>query len=225
MPVSRSPPRVPSNRRTHPRTFISRPSVGPRRMSLVLLAFPLVLFFPGWTLVNLLFPRRGEIDREHDALYRVTLGIVMSIVLLVLVGFLLNAASPPEGIGLITGTNLWASLGVLTVAFFVAGWWRGAYPSLGRLPPALEPPGPRGGAGAVAAGGEGRGAAHAAAHGDDAVALRGEAPGGAGGASEGRRRADETGGGAGGGAVLMASMEDKQALVVRGDLALSGGGG
>ena len=112
-------------------------------MSLVLLAFPLVLFFPGWTLVNLLFPRRGEIDREHDALYRVTLGIVMSIVLLVLVGFLLNAASPPEGIGLITGTNLWASLGVLTVAFFVAGWWRGAYPSLGRLHPALKRPAPR----------------------------------------------------------------------------------
>ena len=107
---------------------------------LELLAFPLVLFFPGWTLVNLLFPRRGELDREYDALYRVTLGIVMSIVVLVLLGFVLNALSPSEGVGLFTGPNLWASLSILSVAFFLAGWWRGAYPALGRLHPALKRP-------------------------------------------------------------------------------------
>ena len=106
----------------------------------LLIAFPLVLFFPGWTLVNLLFPRKGELDREYDALYRVTLGIVMSIVVLVLLGFVLNAASPAEGLGLFTGTNLWISLTALTVAFFAGGWWRGAYPSLGRLHPALKRP-------------------------------------------------------------------------------------
>ena len=104
---------------------------------------PLVLFLPGYTLVNLLFPRKGELDREYDALYRITLGIVMSIVVLVLLGFALNAVSPSTGMGYFTGPNLWVSLTVLTVVFFVAGWWRGAYPPLGRLHPALRRPAPR----------------------------------------------------------------------------------
>ena len=52
----------------------------------LLIAFPLVLFLPGYTLINLLFPRKGELDREYDALYRITLGIVMSIVVLVQIG-------------------------------------------------------------------------------------------------------------------------------------------
>jgi hypothetical protein len=108
-----------------------------------LVAFPLLLFLPGWTLVNLVFPRKGELDREYDALYRVTLGIVMSLVVLVLLGFVLNAASPPTGLGYFTAPNLWLSLSALTVAFFVAGWWRGAYPSLGRLHPSLKRPAPR----------------------------------------------------------------------------------
>ena len=64
-------------------------------MVLELVAFPLVLFLPGFTLINLLFPRKGELDREYDALFRIALGFVMSIVILVLLGFALNAASPP----------------------------------------------------------------------------------------------------------------------------------
>ena len=109
----------------------------------LLIAFPLVLFFPGWTLVNLLFPRKGELDREYDALYRITLGIVMSIVVLVLLGFALNAASSAEGLGYFTGTNMWVTLTALTLLFFAGGWWRGAYPRLGRLHPALKRPAPR----------------------------------------------------------------------------------
>ncbi|HYS71361.1 MAG TPA: DUF1616 domain-containing protein [Thermoplasmata archaeon] len=112
-------------------------------MALELLAFPLVLFLPGYTLVNVLFPRKGELDREYDVLYRITLGIVMSIVVLVLLGFLLNAASPPTGMGYFTAGNLWFSLSALTLAFFVVGWWRGAYPILGRIHPALGRPMPR----------------------------------------------------------------------------------
>src|SRR5206468_6705590 len=41
-------------------TFISRAPVRRRGMALEFLAFPLVLFFPGYTLVNVLFPRKGE---------------------------------------------------------------------------------------------------------------------------------------------------------------------
>jgi len=112
---------------------------------LYLLAFPLLLFLPGWTLVNLLFPRKGELDREYDALYRVTLGIVMSLVVLVLLGFVLNAlgVEASSGLGYFTATNIWASLSGLTVLFFAAGWVRGAYPVLGRLHPALKRPAPR----------------------------------------------------------------------------------
>jgi hypothetical protein len=110
-----------------------------------LVAFPLVLFLPGWTLINLLFPRRGELDREYDALYRITLGIVMSLVVLVLYGFFLNAlgTNPATDLGYFTAPNLWLGLSLLTLAFFAGGWWRGAYPVMGRLHPALKRPAPR----------------------------------------------------------------------------------
>lgn len=110
-----------------------------------LLAFPLVLFLPGWTLINVLFPRKGELDREYDALYRITLGIVMSLVVLVLYGFFLNAlgVNPATDLGYFTAPNLWLGLSGLTAAFFAAGWWRGAYPVLGRLHPVLKRAAPR----------------------------------------------------------------------------------
>lgn len=108
------------------------------------LAFPLVVFLPGFALVNLLFPRKGELDREYDALYRITLGIVMSIVVVVLLGFFLQALGvDAQGMGYFTGASLWPALSAITIAFFVAGWWRGAYPVLGRLHPALKRPLPR----------------------------------------------------------------------------------
>jgi hypothetical protein len=109
-----------------------------------LLAFPLVLFLPGFTLVNLLFPRKGEIDREYDALYRITLGVVMSIVVVVLLGFVLQALGvTAAGTGYFTAEVLWPALLGITIAFFAAGWWRGAYPMLGRVHPLLKRPLPR----------------------------------------------------------------------------------
>ncbi|TLZ52299.1 MAG: DUF1616 domain-containing protein [Methanobacteriota archaeon] len=114
-------------------------------MVLELVAFPLVLFLPGYTLINLLFPRKGELDREYDALYRITLGIVMSIVVLVFLGFFLNALGidASTGLGYFTARDLWVALSALTVTFFVVGWWRGAYPILARVHPALRRPMPR----------------------------------------------------------------------------------
>src|SRR3989449_5896785 len=38
-------------------------------------ALVLLFFLPGFLLINALYPRKGELDREYDALYRVTLGI------------------------------------------------------------------------------------------------------------------------------------------------------
>ncbi len=104
----------------------------------LVLALLFLFFLPGWTLVNLLFPRKGELDREYDLLYRLTLGVVMSIVVTILLGFSLNSLGVnSSGFGYVTATNTWLGLVGATAVFFVAGWWRGAYPLLGRLHPAL----------------------------------------------------------------------------------------
>ena len=49
----------------------------------------LVLFIPGYTLIQAMFPRKGELDEEFDMLYRVTLGMAMSICIVIIVGFIL----------------------------------------------------------------------------------------------------------------------------------------
>ena len=105
----------------------------------LVVALILLFFLPGWTLVNALFPRRGELDREYDALYRITLGIVMSIVVVILYGFGLNSlgVNPASELGYFTATNLWIGLSAITVGFVTIGWWRGAYPRLGKLHPKL----------------------------------------------------------------------------------------
>ena len=56
----------------------------------VIAGFLLVLFIPGYTLIQAMFPRKGELDEEFDSLYRVTLGMAMSIFIVILVGFILG---------------------------------------------------------------------------------------------------------------------------------------
>jgi hypothetical protein len=101
----------------------------------------IVFFLPGYTLVGLLFPRRGELDPEYDVVYRVALGMGLSIVIAIVVGFMLNAISTEEQ-GYVSAGPLWISLVSVTAAFFAAGWWRGAYPWLGMLHSSLyrDPP-------------------------------------------------------------------------------------
>ena len=105
----------------------------------VLGAILLVFFIPGFLLVNILFPRKGELDREYDLLYRITLGIVLSIAVTVLWGFFLNSlgVQSPGGLGYVQAPEIAAGLIGLSLLFFVLGWWRGAYPFLARLHPSL----------------------------------------------------------------------------------------
>lgn len=105
----------------------------------VLGALFLVFFLPGWLLVNVLYPRKGELDREYDALYRITLGIVLSIAVTVLWGFFLNSLGLQPGLdlGYVTGPFILAGLLGLSALFFALGWWRGAYPRMARLHPSL----------------------------------------------------------------------------------------
>ena len=110
--------------------------LGPLALPLAIL---LLFFLPGFLLVNAIFPRKGELDREYDAVLRITLGIVMSIVVVVLFGFGLNAlgVNPDTGLGYVVADNMWVGLSALSFGLFWLGWWRGAYPSLARLSPAL----------------------------------------------------------------------------------------
>ena len=115
----------------------------------------LVLFLPGYTLIQAMFPRKGELDEEFDVLYRVTLGMAMSICVVILIGFILGNPSlgnAPDWSGLSDGDKgyfqtffVTTSLVAITLIFFVAGWYRGAYPwmanihsSLARAPPGLR---------------------------------------------------------------------------------------
>jgi hypothetical protein len=102
-------------------------------------ALVLLFFLPGFLLVNALYPRRGELDREYDRLYRITLGIVLSIAVTVFWSFFLNSlgVNAATGLGYVLGPNVAAGLLGLSAFFFVLGWWRGAYPWMSRLHPAL----------------------------------------------------------------------------------------
>ena len=106
----------------------------------ILGALLLTFVIPGLLLVNLLYPRRGELDREYDRVYRLTLGIVLSIAVTVLWGFFLNALGVNEatGLGYVQGPYIAAGLIGLSLLFFALGWWRGAYPWMARLHPTLS---------------------------------------------------------------------------------------
>lgn len=99
----------------------------------------LVFFFPGFTLMRMLFPRPEELDTEMGLLFQVVVGAVMSVVIAVLVGFVLGSPVLKGFIAL----NLWLALGGLSLLFFALGWYRGAYQFLGRLHPKLERPLPQ----------------------------------------------------------------------------------
>ena len=105
----------------------------------ILGALLLTFVIPGLLLVNLLYPRRGELDREYDAIYRLTLGIVLSIAVTVLWGFFLNSlgVNAATNLGFVQGPEIAAGLIGLSILFFVVGWWRGAYPWMARVHPSL----------------------------------------------------------------------------------------
>lgn len=102
----------------------------------ILAGLAIVFFLPGYTLVCLMFPRKGELDPEYDVVYRVALGMALSIVIAIFVGFALNAIST-EDQGYVSAGPLWISLLSITGLFFLGGWFLGAYPWLGSLHPSL----------------------------------------------------------------------------------------
>ncbi|MFO7619374.1 MAG: DUF1616 domain-containing protein [Thermoplasmata archaeon] len=102
-------------------------------------ALLLVFFMPGMMLVQTLFPRKGELDTDFDWLYRISLGIGLSIVITILVNFGLNSlgVNPETDRGYVTTVPITLSLVLLSLLFFFIAWFRGGMPFMGRLHPAL----------------------------------------------------------------------------------------
>ena len=96
----------------------------------------LIFFIPGFFLVQALFPRRNELDEEYDFLYRIVLGVVLSIVITTLDGFILGSLgiNPATNKGYWDTPYIFGSLIGISVVLFLIGWYRGAYPLLGRRP-------------------------------------------------------------------------------------------
>lgn len=104
--------------------------MAPVVLELALLVLP--LFLPGYFLVNALYPAKGSLGGEFDGLYRLFFGVVLSVALTVLYGTALVVLAPSGAVLFLPGP-LWVGLGILTVALFALGVWRGAYPRLARL--------------------------------------------------------------------------------------------
>ena len=76
----------------------------------VIVAFLLIFFLPGFMLVQVLFPRKNELDEEDDFLYRIVLGIGLSIVITVLNGPMFQALAGvmPDTLGLPSASSFMA---------------------------------------------------------------------------------------------------------------------
>lgn len=105
----------------------------------IVAALFLLYFLPGYMFVQALFPRKGELDSDFDLLYRIGLAIGLSIVLTIFVGFGLNSLGVSEetGMGYVTAGPIVISLLVISLVFFIIAWFRGAFPIMGKLHPAL----------------------------------------------------------------------------------------
>ncbi len=103
----------------------------------------LIFFIPGYTLVQAMFPRKGELDLEFDRLYRLALAMGLSIAIVIFDGFFLDwmtrtfSLQSSPGVGLVQEPYLSLSLWTISAVLFVIGWYRGAYPLLGIIHPKL----------------------------------------------------------------------------------------
>lgn len=95
-----------------------------------LVALLLIFFLPGFFLVLILFPRRGQLSRDFDILFKSALGIALSILLSVLVVIILDQIGSSTGTSMITSASLWISIGILTIILGVLSWFFGGLKDL-----------------------------------------------------------------------------------------------
>jgi len=111
----------------------------------IILGLLLIFFLPGYLLVKALFPGKNELDKEYNLVYEIGLGMGLSIVINILDGFFLGSLHQLAGLRLVDGAEkgyfdtpyILSSLLVICLLLFFAGWYRGAYPWMGRLHPSF----------------------------------------------------------------------------------------
>jgi uncharacterized membrane protein len=98
----------------------------------ILFAMLILLFLPGFLLVQALFPKKNELSEEDDWLYRIVLSVVLSIVIAIILAFIISSlgVDSDTGKGYFTALNIVISLLVISAALFVIGVLRGAYPRI-----------------------------------------------------------------------------------------------
>ncbi|MGQ9583569.1 MAG: DUF1616 domain-containing protein [Thermoplasmatota archaeon] len=119
--------------------------IGPVEVLRIIFGLLLIFFLPGYLLVKALFPGRNELDKEYNVIYEIGLGMGLSIVIAILVGFFLGSLHQLIGFRVVDGKEkgyfdtpyIVASLLLVCLAFFAAAWYRGAFPWMGRLHPSL----------------------------------------------------------------------------------------
>ena len=107
----------------------------------VLYGLLITSFIPGFCLTQALFPRKKALDEEYDFLYRITLSIGLSWVLVIALGFFMAHPS----VRLFKEPYISLMLTLISLILFGIGWYKGAYPFLGVIYPPLarSPPGIR----------------------------------------------------------------------------------
>ena len=109
-----------------------------------ILASLIMFFIPGYTFVNAVFPGKNELDEDLDLLYRIAFSIAMSVVFVILVGYILGNLHLIVGYGsFYESVYIWTGLLLLTVMFFLLGWYRGAYQCMGKIHPLFDRPSPK----------------------------------------------------------------------------------
>ena len=104
----------------------------------IIFGIVLIFFLPGYMLIKALFPGNKDLDKEYNTLYVITLGMAMSIVITILSGFVLGSIPPDSsGKGYFKLEYIVGNLLVITCVLFVAAWYRGGFPIMGRLHPSL----------------------------------------------------------------------------------------
>jgi hypothetical protein len=105
----------------------------------------LIFFLPGFLLVKSLFPGKNELDKEYNMIYEIGLGMGLSIVIAILDGFMLGSLHQLIGFRTVDGRQVGyfdtpyivTSLLLISLLLFILAWYRGAFPWMARLHPAL----------------------------------------------------------------------------------------
>jgi hypothetical protein len=96
-----------------------------------LLSIALIFFLPGFFLVLAIFPKRGALGADFDLLFKIALGIMLSLLISTLTGMLIygidELSSAPASV---QSQRLWAILGFASIAFAAISWFRGGIRAL-----------------------------------------------------------------------------------------------